>query len=898
MEDDGNQNVLPTNADNAQDDDAVSEASDTSRTTDQILRDQVDDYEANNPDDFRNLAAAYGRQVDGQQTAIVSPQQARSISTRPLSVPRLHLRATPSSVAPPAPQPTYQPAYLPATPPVPQPPSSSTFSFTPSFTFTQELPSSDEIGYEVPAHQRPLPDAERRVIDNLSNGQRCHLLERWRPEIAAESRPIHREEFRAEMEEEKEAAKEKCEAEKARLRQRAEKAEDSASEALATVESLKDQVKTLERGSRAAFSKGEEKGAKEAVAGHATRWSNMEEQLADKEKRLQIRQDKLEEEQKSLASAQAAKIDALTAQVAAHEETIAAQANGYDQMEKEGMAYVAELKAQLHDKEEEAKRVRAELVTCAGSLQQQLAETTRLQNQLGPLQNQLGHLQAQFGLQQLSHQAAMDGGVREWRRRELTLARSYSLALRQLQMDHQEEQHHLSGAPKAMGRDVSELTTQISALHIGPHSRPATRPCTPEPLPATDRQQLEQDLADQRAANEDLRIDLETVRLDLADCQETIKRQPPVDDCPARLRDQQARLETKCAQRLGEQEARLMEEVRAAAQVFRAEKEAELAKAVAEAEEEKRRMERAISGLRGDLEAEGEEKMRMERVVSGLRRDLEASQAKLERQFEASQAAEGTIQSLREEKRALGQRDWELTAANRELRASFDRFDQNRRRQSAQTDNAIRSKERAERKVGEARAQVGALEEENRALGAKYAKLDEQHSAAKTRLARALVSLDRQRIQSEDLTADLERVRERLAKSEGARKKGGDEIHDRERSMEERLDEWEMREQAEEEEAEREAAAAAEEVKAGEREMDAPLGVPEKAKEGLLGPQAPRWKRVLFWLLVGLLLVLALLAASADNRREVVLGEDPSMDLLHFVFFCFLLCFVGSAVIF
>lgn len=67
------------------------------------------------------------------------------------------------------------------------------------------------------------------------------------------------------------------------------------------------------------------------------------------------------------------------------------------------MAYVAKLETQLHDKEEEAKRVRAELVT----------ETTRLQNQLGSLQNQLGHLQAQFGLQQLSHQAAMDGGVRE-----------------------------------------------------------------------------------------------------------------------------------------------------------------------------------------------------------------------------------------------------------------------------------------------------------------------------------------------------------------------------------------------------------------------------------------------------------------------------------------------------
>lgn len=59
------------------------------------------------------------------------------------------------------------------------------------------------------------------------------------------------------------AEKTKCEAEKAA------KEEQSADEAIATIQSLKEQVKTLERGSRAAFSKGEEKGAKDAVDGHA-----------------------------------------------------------------------------------------------------------------------------------------------------------------------------------------------------------------------------------------------------------------------------------------------------------------------------------------------------------------------------------------------------------------------------------------------------------------------------------------------------------------------------------------------------------------------------------------------------------------------------------------------------
>ena len=407
-----------------------------------------------------------------------------------------------------------------------------------------------------------------------------------------------------------------------------------------------------------------------------------------------------------------------------------------------------------------------------------------------------------------------------------------------------------------MGRDVSELTDQLSALHIGPHSRPATRPRTPEPAPSTDGQleQLQRDLADERATNEDLRLDLETTKVDLADCQETIKKQPPVEDCAARLRDQQARLETKCAQHLAEQKARLMEEVRGAAQVFRAEKEAELAKAVADAKAEKRRMEEEKGRMeeeKGRMEKEGG---RMEEVISGLRRDLEATRAKLERQFEASKEADRAIQSLREEKRRLGQTNWELSAANRGLRGTFDQFNQDRQRQSAQTNKAIRSMERAERKVE-------AIREENRALGAKYAKLDEQYSAAKTRLAQALDGLNRQRIQSQDLTAGLERAEERLAKCEAARKKEADLVRDRARSMDERLKEWEKKEQA------------AEEAETGEREMDAPLGVPEKAKEGLLGPQAPQWKWFVFWLLVGLLLVLALLAASAaQKRRQVVLG--------------------------
>lgn len=66
-------------------------------------------------------------------------------------------------------------------------------------------------------------------------------------------------------------------------------------------------MKTLERGSRAAFLKGEEKGAKDAVDGHAARWNSIDEQLATKDRQLWIRQSKLDEEQKRLEGLQETK---------------------------------------------------------------------------------------------------------------------------------------------------------------------------------------------------------------------------------------------------------------------------------------------------------------------------------------------------------------------------------------------------------------------------------------------------------------------------------------------------------------------------------------------------------------------------------------------------------------
>ncbi|MCJ1463714.1 hypothetical protein MMC07_002323 [Pseudocyphellaria aurata] len=58
----------------------------------------------------------------------------------------------------------------------------------------------------------------------------------------------------------------------------------------------------------------------------------------------------------------------------------------------------------------------------------------------------------------------------------------------------------------------------------------------------------------------------------------------------------------------------------------------------------------------------------------------------------------------------------------------------------------------------------------------------------------------------------------------------------------------------------------------GEREMDAPLGVPEKANEGFLQPQFPNWKQIVFFLLV-LLLLLGL--RSVANRQSQNWTPEP-----------------------
>ena len=100
----------------------------------------------------------------------------------------------------------------------------------------------------MPAHQRPLSSEEAEGIRRLNFHQVSHLVERFRPEIAAESRPGHRDELFTEMREEMQANFDaELAAEKAKWK--------------AEMEAAKEETKKMERDLRASFSKGEEIGA-------------------------------------------------------------------------------------------------------------------------------------------------------------------------------------------------------------------------------------------------------------------------------------------------------------------------------------------------------------------------------------------------------------------------------------------------------------------------------------------------------------------------------------------------------------------------------------------------------------------------------------------------------------
>lgn len=401
----------------------------------------------------------------------------------------------------------------------------------------------------------------------------------------------------------------------------------------------------------------------------------------------------------------------------------------------------------------------------------------------------------------------------------------------------------------------------MSTLHI----QPETGDRAPEPakstdeqfgqMPAADRQsnnkKPQQDLAHQKASNKSLQQSPNKYQV-------RKENQPPVEDCAARLKDLQAHLEQKHTRELKEQAARIFNGIRVDSTAYEAEKNAELGNAITNAEEENRRSQQDIAHLE---------------------KRLGVCQAKLEEKETACRNATWTIQSLQYREKELGEDKKRLFRSKKELEASLSQRTEGCRNWSVQarvlkkslkrtdlTLDAVRGElmETAEAKE-RAEAETRSLRAANRALRAEKEELEAKSSAAIVELNASFVELDRFQMQSKYLTADLVRVGRRLAEYEATIKKDAEtikkdaeELRQLEVLVDRRLDGWDKWE----------------EVERVERE----IGVPEKANKGLLRPHLPRWMKFVFWLLVGLLLVLLVVAfeaaSAADRERQMWLGGD------------------------
>lgn len=826
-----------------------------------LLRRDLDEALAEGP-----IMDTTGREEDPPQPE-PTPEQTARVIARPRKVPRL--RAGPSSsrgpsVDVPSRQPTQQS--------LPQPANSDPSPEQLDPQSTAEPPKDKgkgkEVLFDVPAHERPLTREEAEGLQRLTTAQTLHLVERFRAQIAAESRRGHRDEFYSEMQEDMQLTFDRRLAE-----EKGKWAEEK--------RVLNERVRTMERDLRTSFSKGEEKGEKSATEEHAARWLSMDSQLADKEKRLQIREQQLGQERTRLEGPSTGQTNVLATGNAPQVQRIAALTRENDRLRKEAAANVEELRRQLREKEEEAKRVRAEMVTCVESLEQQLAAqaqvTTRVQNQL------VTELR--------THQEAMRASVRRQERREQALTQSHRDQLRQLRTEHWRNRYHPSVPSTEMDNDVGELAEQMSTLHIAQAveryeastSRLPIRLHHPDPLigqmeddrapvhassTSTPDGRLRQLLMDQRSSNRHLRQDLEnqkatieTLRKSLADCQAK-SNQPPVDNCAARLQELQECLHQKHTRELKEQEAQMMEVFRRDVDAFLADKDAELTKASATAEEASRRS---------------------QEVIAGLEKDLETSRARFEMEKEDSQRAKDALQALEKQAKEHWDMHSRLDRNRRELQASLNQETDACRSWSTQAQQLRRDLRRAKRTTKRTTAEAWkiwrakkAAEAESSSLRTANRVLEEENELKAQFLsimATLNATLESDQKQSENLTAkltaELEEERARLAASEATIKKEAEEIHELEKFVDGRLEAWQQWEAMQAEE--------------GGREMDAPLGVSERANEGFLRPQVPWWKQLLFWLFV--VVFCALVAAgyfkiSADRRRmQRWLAEDPYLAL-------------------
>lgn len=321
----------------------------------------------------------------------------------------------------------------------------------------------------------------------------------------------------------------------------------------------------------------------------------------------------------------------------------------------------------------------------------------------------------------------------------------------------------------------------------------------------------------------------------------------------------------RLAEELGAENRRLMEEV------DEGKKERQrLMEEVEKGKDEKR-------GLIEEVEKGKKEKRGLQDVISGLERDNKASHVSLERLTKASQDANGTIQHLQDREKEHRMDNWRLFSARREAEAKVRQAVKEQKAWLVEEALLKTSQKRAQRKAKEAWGEVDVVRGEvaqlaqakaavegevrnlrtaNRLLGAK-----KEHYKRKS--SSALAELDGWKTSSEDLTAELGRVRGRLTECEATNSSEAEKIRQLDMFVDERLEafvQW---------------------------------------KEGLRRaaanrPLFPRWfVVVMVWFLFGLMVVSAL---AVRRQKQMWMGagygathytrwssesswEDPEMDL-------------------
>lgn len=264
----------------------------------------------------------------------------------------------------------------------------------------------------------------------------------------------------------------------------------------------------------------------------------------------------------------------------------------------------------------------------------------------------------------------------------------------------------------------------------------------------------QQDLTCQKASDD-------TLQQSFAICQTRKENQPPAEDCATRLQDLQARLEQKHSRELEQQTARSLSEIRIYIELYKADRDEELANATAEA---------------------AEEKLRSQRAIAGLEKEIDLYQGALEWEAKSYRDAMYRIKSLQNRERELGEDKKRAFNTNKQLEASLSQTAKDCRGLSVQVKALQHSLKRTERTMeavqeevmgmAEAKrtveAEARSLRAANRALQAEKEELEARYSSTFKELNVAFSELDRCEMQSNLFTAELRRVGGRLAEVNAA----------------------------------------------------------------------------------------------------------------------------------